>query len=104
MIDVDKTIKTALNTGKVSIGVEQTLDATKTGRARLLIIASNCPERFREEAQYYAELSNVPWYVYPGSGLDLGVACGKPFGICLMVVRDPGDSDVLRLVEREDVK
>lgn len=104
MIDVDKTIEATLKTGKVSIGMKQALHAIKTGRARLLIIASNCPARLSGEAQRHAELSNIPRYVYPGSGLDLAAACGKPFSISMLVVRDPGESDVLRLVEGGDVQ
>jgi large subunit ribosomal protein L30e len=32
---------------------------------------------------------------YPGMGVDLGVACGKPFSISALAVLEPGDSEIL---------
>jgi len=37
--------------------------------------------------------------VFQGSSLDLGALCERPFPVSAMVVREPGDSEVLKLVE-----
>lgn len=66
------------------------------GRVRLVILAYNCPSDIREKIEYCCKLSNTPFIVYPGSSLDLGAACRKPFLVASLAVRDPGDSDILK--------
>ncbi len=104
MLDIDKALKTAVRTGKVSLGSRVVLDAARAGRARLILVASNCPENVLSIVQHYAGMSNIPVHSYAGSKLDLGIACGKPFGVSAVAIRDPGDSDILSLVEGQDVK
>ena len=45
-IDVNKQIQMAVRTGKVALGVKEALTA-KFAKAKLLILASNCPETNR---------------------------------------------------------
>jgi large subunit ribosomal protein L30e len=40
--------------------------------------------------------------IYEGTSLDLGALCGKPFGVSAFVVREPGDSDIMTLVEAQN--
>jgi len=99
MIDVNKAIGAAVKTGKVLFGAGNALKSAKAGRARLIILASNCPVEVREDIEYFGGLSEVPLVIYNGSSLDLGAACGKPFMVSVLTVREPGDSDVLRLIK-----
>jgi ribosomal protein L30E len=34
--------------------------------------------------------------------MELGSVCGKSFIVAAVTVREPGDSEILRLAERED--
>ena len=43
MIDIGKALKSAIATGKVEFGVDQTEKAVKAGKAQLVIVARNCP-------------------------------------------------------------
>jgi len=99
MIDVNKAIGTAVKTGKVLFGAGSALKGAKAGRAKLIVLASNCPMDVREDIEYFCGLSEVPVVIYNGSGIDLGAACGKPFVVSVLTVREPGDSDILRLIE-----
>ena len=99
-IDVNKQIEIAVRTGKVSFGVKEALDAARSAKAKLLIIASNCPQPDRVNIFEYAKQSSVPIYNYQGSSVDLGGACLKPFLISALTVKEPGDSEILKLVER----
>ena len=99
-IDVNKQIEIAVRTGKVSFGVKEALDAARFAKAKLLIMASNCPEPHRLDILEYAKQSSVPVYNYQGSSVDLGGACLKPFLISVLTVKEPGDSEILKLVER----
>lgn len=98
-VDVNKQIQIAVKTGKVSFGVEEALDAARFAKAKLLIMSSNCPEPHRSDITHYAKQSEVPVYAYAGSSADLGAACLKPFVVSVLAVREPGDSEILRLAE-----
>jgi len=99
MIDLDKAIATTAKTGKIQFGANSALKSAKAKKAKLVIIASNCPQSIREDIEYYCKLSKIPVNIYKGSSLDLGAVCGKPFEILTLVIREPGDSDILKVTE-----
>lgn len=96
-IDVNKQIQIAVKTGKVALGIKDALEAAKFAKAKLLIIASNCPEVEKRDILHYAKVSTVPVHTYPGTSLDLGSACGKQFVVAALTIREPGDSEILKL-------
>jgi len=102
MIDIDKAIATAVKTGKVSFGANSALQNAKTGKAKMIILVSNCPKALYEDIEYYCKLSNVPVISYKGSSLDLAALCGKSFTVSALSIREPGDSEILRLMESEE--
>jgi large subunit ribosomal protein L30e len=65
----------------------------------MIIVASNCPDEIRKDLEYYCKLSNIPLITYRGSSIDLAAVCGKPFLVSALTIREPGDSEILRLVE-----
>lgn len=99
MVDVNKAIAITVKTGKVLFGGNNTIKAARVGKAKLIIVAANCPRSIREDIEYYCRLSNIPAIVYNGTSIDLGAACGKPFMVSALTIRDPGDSDILKLTE-----
>ncbi len=103
MIDVNKAIATTVKTGKVLFGVNNAVRNAKTGKAKLIIVASNCPQKTRGDIEYYCRLSNIPVVIYNGTSIDLGVVCRKPFTVSALTVREPGDSDILKLTEATNV-
>lgn len=103
MIDVGKAIATTMKTGKVLLGANSAINTAKAGKAKLIIVASNCPPRNRQDIEYYCKLSNIPMIIYKGSSIDLGAVCGKPFMVSVLTIREPGDSDILKLREAPNV-
>ena len=99
MIDLDKAIATAVKTGKVTFGTNAAIQNAKTGKAKMIILAANCPKTIREDIEYYCKLSNVPLIIYEGSSLDLASVCGKPFTVSALSIREPGDSEILELTQ-----
>ncbi len=89
--DINKVLRNVLTTGKVVIGGRQTIDAVKNGKAQVVVLSSNCL------AETVNEMKGAPVINYPGTGVDLGVACGKPFAIAALAVLEPGDSEILSL-------
>jgi large subunit ribosomal protein L30e len=99
MIDVDKAIATAVKTGKVVFGANEAIRSARSGKARLIMVASNSPIQIREDLDYYGKLSGIPIAIYRGSSYDLGMTCGKRFAIASLTVKEAGDSDILKLAE-----
>jgi len=100
MIDIDKAIATAVKTGKVSFGANSAVQNAKMGKAKLIILAANCPKTVREDVEYYCKLSKVPLITYKGSSMDLAAVCGKPYIISALSIRESGDSEILELTEK----
>jgi large subunit ribosomal protein L30e len=101
MVDINKAIGTAVKTGKVQFGANNAIKNAKLGKAQLIVVAANCPKRVRSDIEYYCKLSNVPLFVYNGNSLDLGLVCGKPFMVSALTIREPGDSDILKIIKQE---
>jgi len=97
MIDLDKAIATAVKTGKVSLGAKSTVKNAKLGKSKLVVVASNCPKKVREDLEYYCNLSKIPLLVYEGSSVNLGAVCRKPFTVSALSIRDPGESEILKI-------
>ncbi len=91
-MDIGREIRKAAETGRILFGTEKSLQAVKTGEARLIIAASNIPPETRESIEYYTSLSGIRTHYYEGTGVELGTACGKPFVISVIAVISPGES------------
>jgi len=97
IMDINRALKMAVNTGKVLFGVNQAVKAGQSGEAKLFVRASNFPG---EETQKIEAL-NVPSYTYTGNNFELGTICGKPFSISILSVIEPGESDIMDLVSSD---
>jgi len=101
MIEIDKAIASAVKTGKVSFGANSALFNAKTGKAKMIVLASNCPKNVKDEIEYYGKISRVPILTYKGASMDLANVCGKLFIISALSIREPGDSEILKAVEMQ---
>jgi len=90
-INVDKSLIKAVKTGNVIVGAKRTVDAAADGSAKMVVLASNCPEEIKKKVQ----ATNVPVLEYEGTSVELGPVCGKPFTIAAMAILDVGESDIL---------
>ena len=102
MIDVDKAIATAVKTGKVSFGANTALQNAKTGKAKMIVLAANCPKDIKEQVEYYGKISKVPVMTYKGTSMDLAAVCNKLFIISALSIRETGDSEILKLTESNE--
>ena len=99
MIDVNKAITTTAKTGKIQLGASSALKSAKVKKAKLILLASNCPQRIRADIEYYCRLSEVPVSIFKGDSSDLGALCGKPFEVSALTIKEPGDSKILKIME-----
>jgi large subunit ribosomal protein L30e len=86
-------IKKIVETGEVSFGSRSV--SKKGDKAKLLIVAENCPKKVRDAAEKAAR----PVYTYNGTSLALGELCGKPFPIAAMAVINPGQASITALLK-----
>jgi large subunit ribosomal protein L30e len=100
MIDIEKAIAAAVKSGKVAFGADSAIKNAKSGKVKMIVLATNCPQNMREDIEYYCKLSNVPFITFRGSAIDLAAVCGKPFIISALSIREPGDSEILKLIEK----
>lgn len=93
-MDLAHALKVALDTGKVRLGLDETLRAAKEKKAKLLIVARTCPD---PTLTGHRAVGKIPIYHFEGTAVDLGQACGRPFPISAMAVVDAGSSAILTL-------
>ena len=94
----------AISTGKVHLGTKIAIREMRRARAKLAIVSSNCPESTAERIMRYGKLAEIPVVRHSKDSLDLGILCGKPFPVSVIVINDMGDSKILNLVKAEDAQ
>jgi len=104
MIDVDKAIASVVKTGKVAFGSNAALQNAKTGKAKMIVLAANCPKDIKEQIEYYGKISKVPVMTYKGTSIDLATLCNKLFIISALSIRETGDSEILKVIENNEMQ
>jgi large subunit ribosomal protein L30e len=104
MIDVNKALMSVVKTGKVSFGTNSALQSAKTGKAKMIVLASNCPKDIKEQIEYYGRISKVPVMTYKGTSIDLATVCNKLFIISALSIRETGDSEILKVIEDNETQ
>jgi large subunit ribosomal protein L30e len=99
MIDINKAITTTAKTGRIQIGASNALKSAKAKKAKMILFASNCPSTIQADIEEHCKVAEIPVCVFKGESTDLGALCGKPFAICVLTVKDPGDSQILKITE-----
>jgi large subunit ribosomal protein L30e len=89
VIDVLRALRVATDTGDVRFGIREVRRAAKTKSAKLIVLASNCPEDAVDK------LGDVKLFRFAGNNVDLGAACGVPFSVAAVAVISPGESNIL---------
>lgn len=96
MIDLDRSLRRAIETGDVVLGTKETLRVVQKKKVKLVVASRNPPPGVVERLQQAA--SPPPLFLFSGSNQELGTACGKPFSVGILAILDPGDSDILGIV------
>merc|ERR1711997_1114845 len=99
---INSRLALVMKSGKYTLGYRKTLETLRQGKAKLVIIANNTPPLRKSEIEYYAMLAKTGVHHYTGNNIVLGTACGKYFRVCTLSITDPGDSDIIRSMPKED--
>jgi large subunit ribosomal protein L30e len=99
MVEVDKILKNTVKKGQVKIGTKETKQAVDNGKAKLIVIAENCP--YASEINKLAKKKKIPVYNYSSNSIALGYTCGKAFAVSVFAVMNDGGSNILNLVNKK---
>lgn len=80
-------IQSALKENKVIIGYKNSLEFIKTNSPKLIVMANNTPKKERVDVEHDAKLSGAKIETFEGSSKELGIICGRPFPIMLLVIK-----------------
>mmetsp|Transcript_9894 Transcript_9894/g.19426 ORF Transcript_9894/g.19426 Transcript_9894/m.19426 type:complete len:107 (+) Transcript_9894:111-431(+) len=93
--NINAKLALVMKSGKYSLGYKSTIKSLRSGKAKLVIISSNCPPLRKSEVEYYAMLGKCNVTHYNGNNTDLGTSCGRYFRVSMLAITDPGDSDIV---------
>lgn len=77
MESINSRLQLVMKSGKYVLGYKQSQKMIRQGKAKLVILANNCPALRKSEIEYYAMLAKTGVHHYSGNNIELGTACGK---------------------------
>ncbi len=98
---LDEELEICSKSGKMILGCKAVIRdlGSRATRSKLIILANNCPEQYKERIEKFAKLTNVPILRYDAGALELGKAVGKKFLVSALAIVDEGDSSILKYAE-----
>jgi len=73
---------------KVIIGTDRVLKELKAKEISKVFLASNCPQKIKQDVLYYAELAEISVIELEMDNEELGVFCKKNFFVAVIGIRD----------------
>lgn len=98
-MDLGTSIRMAVDNGKIVFGSDKTRKLSLSGKPKLVVVSNNCPAEARQDIEHFCRLAKITVYTFPGTSVELGTTCGKPFIISAFAVMDFGNSDLAELVK-----
>lgn len=94
-MDLKRSIRMAVDTGKVVVGTDKSLKLALNGGTKAIVVAQNCPDTVKQDFAKYCGISRIKVIEFPGSSVELGTVCGRPHPIAAMSVLEAGNSDIM---------
>jgi large subunit ribosomal protein L30e len=98
MRTLEKVIKEAIASDKYKSGVKEVLQSVKG--SKLIILSNTVPNADRSKIEEQAKSANVALYEYPGTSVQLGKMCNKPFRINAIALKT-GSADEISSILSE---
>ena len=84
---VERIIKDALRSNKAILGYRESLKFLKLNKPKLVIVAENLPAERKKEIEHLCKVSKIKLRTFKGSSKELGIICGKPFPVSVLVIK-----------------
>lgn len=94
-VDIKKELKVITRTGKVIIGFKQSYRAMLNKRAKVVMLADNCPSDLKREIEIASKVTSIPVMDAGINSVELGHSIGKPFAVAVIGIIDAGSSSLL---------
>uniref|UniRef100_H0XX62 Large ribosomal subunit protein eL30 n=1 Tax=Otolemur garnettii TaxID=30611 RepID=H0XX62_OTOGA len=98
---INQRLQLIMKSGKYVLGDKQTLKMIREGKAKLAILANNCPASRKTEIESHAILAQTGVLHYIVNNIELGIACGKCYWVCTLIITDPGDAGIIRSMTQQ---
>jgi large subunit ribosomal protein L30e len=98
MKTLEKVIKEAIVADKYKSGIKEALQSVKG--SKLIIVSKSIDSEDEKKLEDQAKSANVPIYDYPGTSMQLGKLCNKPFRITAIAIKS-GTADEIRTIVSE---
>lgn len=98
MAEIEKTFKNMVKKGSVVFGSKQTTTSIKDSKAKLVVIADNCPNK--QEITIDAENKKIPVYISKADGVELGYLCGCAYAVSTFAVLDDGGININHMLKK----
>ena len=92
MKTLEKVIKEAISSDKYKSGVREVLQSVKG--SKLIILSNTVPAADRTKIEEQAKSANVPLFDYPGTSVQLGKMCNKPFRITAIALKTGSNDQI----------
>ena len=95
MADLNSDLRLAVDTGKVSLGIEETVSAITGSTAKLVVVSAHGKGGTLDDVKHMCGVAEIKIMKFKGSSMELGAVCGKPYSISALAVIEPGNSNIL---------
>lgn len=95
---LEKVIKDAVAADKYKSGVREVLQSVKG--SRLIIVSKSIDSDDRAKLEEQAKTASVAVYKYPGTSVQLGKLCNRPFRITAIAIKS-GTADEINAIMSE---
>jgi large subunit ribosomal protein L30e len=92
MKTLEKVIKEAITSDKYKSGVREVLQSVKG--SKLIVLSNTVPSADRTKIEEQAKSANVPLFDYPGTSVQLGKMCNKPFRITAIALKTGSNDQI----------
>ncbi|EFB12945.1 hypothetical protein PANDA_007248, partial [Ailuropoda melanoleuca] len=98
---INSRLQLVMKSGKYVLGYKQTLKMIRHGKAKLVMLANNCPALRKSEIEYYAMLAKTGVHHYSGNNIELSTNTTEYARAPTLAIIDPGDSDIIRSIPEQ---
>ena len=93
-------VRQCVDSGKVEFGANTGVKRALAGKAKLVVLAANCPSEVRDDVLRFCKLSSVPTAVFEGTSVELGTVVGRPHPVSVLTVYDFGNSNIMEFAKQ----
>ena len=98
MVELEKSFKNIVKNGSVVFGKKQTKSSIEDKKAKLIVIAGNCP--YNKELKSSAKEKDIPVYISKVDSVELGYLCGKAYSVSTFAIINDGGTNILHLLKK----